>query len=93
MPAAICRGGVLEADRWFRIGGLRASESTKCGLELLRYPGGGRSYWPTPNGQKVSIFLEESAIGSFPSISAAARMPAIVDTEPAGGSMRCARLA
>jgi GST-like protein len=56
-------------------------------------------YWPTPNGHKISLFLEESGlpyrivpvnIGSgeqftpeFLSISPNNRMPAIVDLEPA----------
>ena len=58
-------------------------------------------YWPTPNGQKVSIFLEESALPyrvvplnlgrgdqftkEFLAINPNHRMPAIVDTAPAGG--------
>ena len=58
-------------------------------------------YWPTPNGHKVTIFLEETAtpyrilpvnIGAgdqfrpeFLSISPNNRMPAIVDPAPAGG--------
>jgi GST-like protein len=58
-------------------------------------------YWPTPNGKKVSIFLEESGtlynlipldIGRGDQFSAAYlkinpnhRMPAIVDHAPAGG--------
>jgi GST-like protein len=58
-------------------------------------------YWPTPNGKKVSILLEEAglayrvvpcAIGrgeqfseGFLRISPNNRMPAIVDTAPAGG--------
>jgi GST-like protein len=57
-------------------------------------------YWPTPNGQKVSIFLEESALPyrviplnlgrgdqfskEFLAINPNHRMPAIVDTAPAG---------
>jgi GST-like protein len=59
------------------------------------------SYWPTPNGHKITIFLEESAtpyhlapvnIGkgeqfgeAFLKISPNNRMPAIVDTAPADG--------
>jgi GST-like protein len=58
-------------------------------------------YWPTPNGWKVTIMLEECGLeyGSSLSISAAAissspnflrispnnRMPAIVDNDPVGG--------
>lgn len=58
-------------------------------------------YWPTPNGHKVAIFLEETAtpyrivpvnIGAgdqfkpdFLRISPNNRMPAIVDDQPAGG--------
>ncbi|HWA11878.1 MAG TPA: glutathione binding-like protein [Burkholderiales bacterium] len=58
-------------------------------------------YWPTPNGHKVTIFLEETAtpyrivpvnIGAgdqfqpgFLRISPNNRMPAIVDDEPEGG--------
>ena len=58
-------------------------------------------YWPTPNGHKVTIFLEESATPyrlvpinirtgdqfkpDFLAISPNNRMPAMVDTEPKGG--------
>ncbi|MDF0491090.1 glutathione S-transferase N-terminal domain-containing protein [Sphingobium sp. H39-3-25] len=58
-------------------------------------------YWPTPNGKKVTILLEELAIpyrivpvnigrgdqfsDDFLAISPNNRMPAIVDTEPKGG--------
>ena len=58
-------------------------------------------YWPTPNGKKVTILLEECALpyrvvpcnigkgdqfqGSFLAISPNNRMPAIVDHEPADG--------
>ncbi|MCP3973406.1 MAG: thiol:disulfide oxidoreductase, partial [bacterium] len=58
-------------------------------------------YWPTPNGHKVTMFLEETStpyeikpvnIGKgeqfepgFLKISPNNRMPAIIDTEPAGG--------
>ncbi len=58
-------------------------------------------YWPTPNGKKVTILLEEAAIpynvvplnigrgdqftDDFLKISPNNRMPAMVDTEPAGG--------
>ena len=58
-------------------------------------------YWPTPNGKKVSILLEEAAIPyrvvycnigmgdqfseGFLDISPNNRMPAIVDTEPTDG--------
>ncbi len=57
-------------------------------------------YWPTPNGHKVTMFLEEAGtpyeikpinIGKgdqfepdFLKISPNNRMPAIIDTEPAG---------
>ncbi len=58
-------------------------------------------YWPTPNGHKITLFLEEAGlpykihavnIGKgeqfdphFLAISPNNRMPAIVDNEPAGG--------
>ena len=58
-------------------------------------------YWPTPNGHKITMFLEETAlpyrivpvnIGAgaqftpeFLAIAPNNRMPAIVDQEPAGG--------
>ncbi len=58
-------------------------------------------YWPTPNGKKVSIFLEETATPyrvvpvqisrgdqfkpEFLKINPNHRMPAIVDREPIGG--------
>ena len=58
-------------------------------------------YWPTPNGKKVTILLEELGVpyrivpvhigrgdqftDDFLKISPNNRMPAIVDTEPAGG--------
>jgi GST-like protein len=58
-------------------------------------------YWPTPNGKKVTILLEECALpyrivpcnigkgdqfeASFLAISPNNRMPAIVDDEPADG--------
>jgi len=58
-------------------------------------------YWPTPNGWKISIALEEMGLPyrmkpvdigrgeqfapDFLAISANGRMPAIVDDEPAGG--------
>lgn len=58
-------------------------------------------YWPTPNGHKITLFLEEAgipytikpvAIGKgeqfkpeFLAISPNNRMPAIVDSEPADG--------
>ncbi|MGA9913601.1 glutathione S-transferase N-terminal domain-containing protein [Paraburkholderia sp.] len=58
-------------------------------------------YWPTPNGHKILIFLEESGLPyriipidlsageqhspAFVSISPSGKMPAIVDTEPADG--------
>jgi GST-like protein len=59
-------------------------------------------YWPTPNGHKISIFLEETGTPyrvvpvnirsgeqfdpAFLKISPNNRMPAIVDTEGPGGS-------
>jgi len=58
-------------------------------------------YWPTPNGKKVTILLEEAGLpyrivpcsigqgdqfgDAFLQISPNNRMPAIVDREPAGG--------
>ena len=58
-------------------------------------------YWPTPNGHKITMFLEESGLPyaikpvnigkgdqfepAFLAISPNNRMPAIVDTEPADG--------
>jgi GST-like protein len=58
-------------------------------------------YWPTPNGHKITMFLEETgleyrivpvSIGTgaqfepaFLAIAPNNRMPAIVDTEPRGG--------
>ena len=58
-------------------------------------------FWPTPNGKKVTILLEEAGIpytikavnigrgdqltADFLKISPNGRMPAIVDTEPKGG--------
>jgi GSH-dependent disulfide-bond oxidoreductase len=59
-------------------------------------------YWPTPNGKKVTILLEEAGIpytikpvnigrgdqltADFLKISPNGRMPAIVDDQPMGGS-------
>jgi GSH-dependent disulfide-bond oxidoreductase len=58
-------------------------------------------YWPTPNGHKITIFLEEAGLEydihpvdisagdqfkpSFLAISPNNRMPAIVDHSPASG--------
>ncbi len=58
-------------------------------------------YWPTPNGHKITLFLEEAGIDyeikpinigageqfepDFLKIAPNNRMPAIVDTEPSGG--------
>jgi GST-like protein len=58
-------------------------------------------YWPTPNGHKITIFLEEAGVPyrihpvnigkgeqfapDFLKIAPNNRMPAIVDTEPKGG--------
>lgn len=58
-------------------------------------------YWPTPNGHKITLFLEETGIPytikpvnigkgeqfqpEFLAIAPNNRMPAIVDTAPAGG--------
>ena len=59
-------------------------------------------YWPTANGNKVTLFLEEAALDyrvmtiqlskkeqfhpNFLSISPNGRIPAIVDLQPAGGT-------
>lgn len=59
-------------------------------------------YWPTPNGHKITIFLEETGLAyqikpvdigkgdqfkaEFLAISANSRMPAVVDRAPADGS-------
>src|ERR1700683_2953615 len=61
-------------------------------------------YWPTPNGHKITMFLEETGLAyrivpvnigtgaqfepSFLAIAPNNRMPAIVDHEPAGGGAR-----
>jgi GST-like protein len=58
-------------------------------------------YWPTPNGHKITLFLEEAGLAyrikpvnigageqfrpEFLAISPNNRMPAMVDTDPAGG--------
>lgn len=58
-------------------------------------------YWPTPNGHKITLFLEEAGLPyaikpvnigkgeqfqpAFLAISPNNRMPAMVDTSPAGG--------
>jgi GST-like protein len=58
-------------------------------------------YWPTPNGKKVTIFLEEAGLpykivpcnigrgdqfaGDFPKLNPNTRMPLLVDDEPQGG--------
>ncbi|NEK79545.1 MAG: thiol:disulfide oxidoreductase, partial [Xanthomonas perforans] len=58
-------------------------------------------YWPTPNGHKITMFLEEAGVPyhihpvnigkgeqfnpDFLKIAPNNRMPAIVDDEPAGG--------
>jgi GST-like protein len=58
-------------------------------------------YWPTPNGHKITMFLEEAGLDyrirpvdisagdqfkpEFLTISPNNRMPAIVDTKPADG--------
>jgi GSH-dependent disulfide-bond oxidoreductase len=58
-------------------------------------------YWPTPNGHKITIFLEETGLGyrihpvdisagdqfkpEFLAFSPNNRMPAIVDSSPADG--------
>jgi GSH-dependent disulfide-bond oxidoreductase len=58
-------------------------------------------YWPTPNGQKIVLFLEESGLPyrivlvdlaaggqhkpEFVSISPSGKMPAVVDADPADG--------
>ena len=63
-------------------------------------------YWPTPNGKKVTILLEELGMpytiipvhigkgdqfkGEFLRISPNNRMPALVDDEPADGALRSA---
>ena len=61
-------------------------------------------YWPTPNGHKITLFLEEAGLpyvikpvnigrgeqfdAGVSRISPNNRMPAIVDTEPTGGGGR-----
>lgn len=58
-------------------------------------------YWPTPNGKKVTIFLEEAELpyaivpcniglgdqfaGDFPKLNPNTRMPLLVDDEPVDG--------
>ncbi|WP_109124640.1 glutathione binding-like protein [Dyella sp. C11] len=58
-------------------------------------------YWPTPNGHKITLFLEETGLPytikpvnigkgeqfqpDFLAISPNNRMPAVVDTDPTGG--------
>ncbi len=58
-------------------------------------------YWPTPNGKKVTIFLEEAEVpyrivpcdigrgdqfaGEFPKLNPNTRMPLLVDDDPPGG--------
>jgi glutathione S-transferase len=58
-------------------------------------------YWPTPNGHKVTMFLEEAGLAydvqpvnisagdqfkpEFLAFSSSNRMPAIIDTEPSDG--------
>jgi GST-like protein len=58
-------------------------------------------YWPTPNGHKITMFLEEAGLGyvihpvnisagdqfkpDFLAFSPNNRMPAIIDTEPSDG--------
>jgi GST-like protein len=58
-------------------------------------------YWPTPNGHKITMFLEEAGLDytihpvdisagdqfkpDFLAISPNNRMPAVIDTAPAGG--------
>ena len=65
-------------------------------------------YWPTPNGHKVTMFLEEAGLPyqimpvnigkgeqfkpEFLAISPNNRMPAIVDHEPAGGGAPVSRV-
>ena len=59
-------------------------------------------YWPTPNGHKITMFLEEAGLGyrihpvdisavdqfkpEFLAFSPNNRMPAIIDSSPADGS-------
>ena len=61
-------------------------------------------YWPTPNGHKITMFLEETGLPyrivpvnigtgaqfepAFLAIAPNNRMPAIVDTRPAGRAAR-----
>ncbi|MGH6980884.1 MAG: glutathione S-transferase N-terminal domain-containing protein, partial [Stellaceae bacterium] len=58
-------------------------------------------YWPTPNGHKITLFLEETGLPyelkavnigkgdqfkpEFLAFSPNNRMPAIIDDDPAGG--------
>jgi GSH-dependent disulfide-bond oxidoreductase len=60
-------------------------------------------YWPTPNGKKVAIFLEEAGLAyrvvpcnigrgdqferSFLALNPNHRMPVLVDDEPVGGAL------
>ena len=62
-------------------------------------------YWPTPNGHKITMFLEEAGLDytiypvdisagdqfkpDFLAISPNNRMPAIIDTAPADGGEQC----
>src|ERR1700731_2158620 len=41
-------------------------------------------YWPTPNGHKITIFLEETGL-EYKVVPTNNRMPAIVDTDGPGG--------
>src|SRR5260370_2476032 len=59
-------------------------------------------YWPTPNGHKITLFLEEAGLDyrihpvninagdqfrpEFLALSANNRIPAIIDTQPADGA-------
>jgi GST-like protein len=71
---ATCAGGVSEPAKAHRTPDRKPSTM----IELF--------YWPTPNGHKVTMLLEEAGLDSaFLAFSPNNRMPAIIDTAPADG--------